>query len=50
MWLCFQQANVPDRGRNTARWYNFGTMSNLWGDGYEDSAKSIASFVVKCFE
>lgn len=29
---------------------HWGTMSNLWGDGYEDSAKSIASFVVKCFE
>lgn len=27
---------------------HWGTMSNLWGDGYEDSAKSIASFVVKC--
>ena len=29
---------------------HWGTMSNLWGDGYEDSAKRIASFVVKCFE
>lgn len=29
---------------------HWGTMSNLWGDGYEDSAKSIASFVVKCFK
>lgn len=29
---------------------HWGTMSNLWGDGYEDSAKSIASFVVKCLE
>ena len=29
---------------------HWGTMSNLWGDGYEDSAKSIASFVMKYFK
>lgn len=28
----------------------FGSMSNLWGDGYSDSGKSIASFVEKCFK
>lgn len=29
---------------------HWGSMSNLWGDGYEESAKDIASFVVKCFK
>lgn len=27
----------------------FGSMSNLWGDGYRDSGKKIATFVGKCF-
>ena len=26
------------------------SMSNLWGDGYEDAAKSLASFILKCFK
>ena len=28
----------------------FGSMNNLWGDGYSDSGKSIANFVEKCFK
>ena len=28
----------------------FGSMANLWGDGYADSGKEIASFVAKCFK
>lgn len=28
----------------------FGSMANLWGDGYGDSGKKIASFVEKCFK
>ncbi len=27
----------------------FGSMDNLWGDGYENSGKTIASFVAQCF-
>ena len=29
---------------------HWGSMSNLWGDGYEDAAKSLASFILKCFK
>lgn len=29
---------------------HWGSMSNLWGDGYEDAAKKIASFILKCFK
>lgn len=29
---------------------HWGSMSNLWGDGYEDAAKRLASFMVKCFK
>lgn len=35
MWLCFQQANVPDRGRNTARWYNFSDTCQYDLDGLQ---------------
>lgn len=27
-----------------------GSMRNLWGDGYDDTAKKIASFIKKCFK
>lgn len=33
----------------SARGGTFGSMDNLWGDGYKNSGKTIASFVARCF-
>ena len=35
MWLCFQQANVPDRGRNTASGIISPTLANMTLDGLQ---------------
>ena len=35
---------------SNARWEQKESFKDLWGDGYEDAAKSLASFILKCFK